>query len=1011
MMRRLVALWLGAMLSVLAGGARADTPVKLFQSFAGNVNFVGTQKTMRDRPNGTGAKSKDACSVVSPATQLKASLSGIPVDATILSAQLYWAGSNNKADYTITFQGAELTAPSGRQYFSRTTGSGFDYFGGAVDVTAQVTGNGDYTFSGLTINNGKPWCDVQGVVGGFSLLVIYEHSSQPFRVLNLYEGFQYMRYGGITLNLRNFSVPDPLPRESTGRLGHITWEGDPTLQQDGEDLLFNREEMVDALNEKGNQFNSKSNINNDPASYGIDFDAYTIASPAIKGGQKLATTRYQSGQDLVLLNAEIIAVPNVATADLKMSVTRNGELQVGRTTIYTLSASNLGPSTESGPITVSVTLSDRLKYESVTGSNWTCKVTGQTIKCSASDPLKKGASLPPITLSVQAQSTGSATVEATVAGRVFDNVMGNNTLANNSTVVVPRANSYAFTVGSCKPNVAIGAAGQCSAFGGAMPAGKGVEVFVTAVSDTGIPIALSTKTDTTVSMRFSLSCDVPETSAGTPALYGGIKLPPCAQGNDFPSSTDKAWAVAASLTFAVNSPSTRPGDGVFSYDDVGKILLNLIDDKDTAKDKDKTASATLVSRPVSIEFLIKRNGDDVLNPGVKYGGERGFVKAGEEFTLGVGAKTQSGRFAPNFDLEVDIEQVAQGDEGTETKLVGDFQPMANGVRLGTNFVWDDVGVLEIVPSLVPNDYLDTGPVPLIGQKVGRFYPAYLQTTTESNFSCLPAMGCPVGISGAAYSREPFKVNISAFSLKDSPLPNYKGLLARNITLAAFDQPGGASANPGGGTLSANYLAVGAETSAPMLEPVYQLPVPFNAAVPRAAWGAPATIYLRATASETVAAKDDKAEDVTISSKPSLEGGMRIVNGRLQLSNGFGSELLRLPLPLNAQFWTGNAWVNNSGDNKSEVSFFIDYTSCANKLALPGRAGSDNCNLDLLKVKPATALLKDGAGKLWLGAPGAGNPGSAWLNIKGDFPRWLPSTKARAVFGVHKSPLIYLREVY
>jgi hypothetical protein len=38
-------------------------------------------------------------------------------------------------------------------------------------------------------------------------------------------------------------------------------------------------------------------------------------------------------------------------------------------------------------------------------------------------------------------------------------------------------------------------------------------------------------------------------------------------------------------------------------------------------------------------------------------------------------------------------------------------------------------------------------------------------------------------------------------------------------------------------------------------------------------------------------------------------------------------------------------------------------------------------------------------------------GSAWLKIKDNFPPWLPSTRARAVFGVHKSPLIYLREVY
>jgi hypothetical protein len=335
-------------------------------------------------------------------------------------------------------------------------------------------------------------------------------------------------------------------------------------------------------------------------------------------------------------------------------------------------------------------------------------------------------------------------------------------------------------------------------------------------------------------------------------------------------------------------------------------------------------------------------------------------------------------------------------------------------------MWDDVGVLEIAPSLVPNNYLDSGPVTLVPQKVGRFYPAYLQTTTEANFPCLPAMGCPLGLTGAAWSLEPFKVNVSAFSLNDSPLPNYKGPLPRKITLAAFGAAGGTAANPGAGTLTVKYPGVDAPPASaddpPMLMADYQLRAPFNAAAPRANnWGKPATIYLRAYTGETVAIAGDKTEVRTISSKrdpePSSEGGVQIVSGRLHLAHAFGSELLRLPVRINAQYWTGTAWENNGGDNKSAVTFRIDFTSCARKLAVPTGGGSDNCQLDLLTATPAATLLKNGAGKLWLGAPGAGNVGSAWLKIKDNYPRWLPSTRARAVFGVRKSPLIYVREVY
>jgi MSHA biogenesis protein MshQ len=698
--------------------------------------------------------------------------------------------------------------------------------------------------------------------------------------------------------------------------------------------------------------------------------------------------------------------PNEPTADLVISLTRNGELQVGRTTTYTLTASNAGPRTASGLIFVTATLSSSLKYVSVTGRDWSCGVLFHWISCVALGPLNTGESLPPITLTVETLSAGASTVSAWVAGLLlFENVVSNNYAEDTSTAVALRTTSYEFTIGSCKPNIAIGAAGQCQAFPGAVHAGKAIkQLFVTKVSDTGIPMSLSTTAATVVPLRFWLSCELPAKGAGTPAFYGGLELPACADAGEF-------WSGAQLPSFAANSPSARLGDGIFRYDDVGKIRLNLIDDAS------KTGSATLVSTPVSIEFLIKRNGDGVPNPAVNYEDAQdapGFVRAGEAFTLRIGARTETGRFAPNFGgegLQVGVEQIANGNQA---RLKGSFT-LVNGFWQGDDFYWDDVGALEIRPILLPkNDYLGTGPVALIAQKVGRFYPAYLKTTTEPNFSCLPAMGCPAGISGAAYSWQPFKVHIAAFSLKDSELANYRGKLARNVTLGAFDKPGSTTENPGDGKLDPKYLAVDANMGAPVLETVYRLPVRFSAAVPRAAWGAPATIYLRASTIETVAGKDS-IDPVTISSKrdPSIaaESGMWIVNGRLQLATAVGSELLRLPVPMNAQYWSGKAWANNSADNKSEISFFIDYTSCARKLALAARMGSDNCDLELLKAQGAGALLKDGAGKLWLGAPGVGNVGSAWIKVKDNFPPWLPSTRARAVFGVHKSPLIYLREVY
>lgn len=96
-MKRLPALVLRllALLLVLVGsGARADTPIALWKAFDGRVNFTGTQVTLRASSN-----SNAPCTIYAPSVNRTASLN-IPTGATVLSAQLYWAGSGT-SDYTV----------------------------------------------------------------------------------------------------------------------------------------------------------------------------------------------------------------------------------------------------------------------------------------------------------------------------------------------------------------------------------------------------------------------------------------------------------------------------------------------------------------------------------------------------------------------------------------------------------------------------------------------------------------------------------------------------------------------------------------------------------------------------------------------------------------------------------------------------------------------------------------------------------------------------------------------
>jgi MSHA biogenesis protein MshQ len=1008
LLRRL-ALWLGLAAALMTGSAGADTKVSLSRSFAGNMNFVGTQVTMR-----TGSNNQSPCSVYSTAKQLTARLAGLPAGATVVSAQLYWAGSNGtaKPDYTVTFEGEDVSAPAERQYVSATIGAGYNYFGGAADVTTQVAakGNGDYTFSGLTISNGRPYCNAQGVLGGFALLVIYSSPSEPLRVLNLYEGFQYFRNSSITLNLSNFLVPKTLAEDVTARLGHLTWEGDSSLRQNGEDLLFNNAEMTDRMNPAANQFNSASNINSDAASYGIDFDAYTVkpSSGLIKPNQTTATTLYRSGQDMVLLNAEIIAIPNAPTSDLSLTISRNGELQVGRSTSYTLVVRNGGPSVESGPITVTDTLPTGLNFGSASGTGWTCSAAGQTVTCTNPGPLAVGAALPAITLIVKASSAATYTNTATVTGKMFDNISANNSASDSSTAAPAGSSSYVVTTFACAAGAKVGGV-SCPQFVGPMTAGTKAQVYITTVTfdATGQALAtpLSTFADSSLGLRFALACIDPVKGL-VHATFAGKSLPFCAD------AANLAWTDYASLTFPKGVSSVL---AEFAYEDVGKVSLHVADQQG------RTASTAFVVRPDKLDFkYVLRSRDQAPN---KESQTIGFARAGEAFTIAVGARTASGNWAPSFGSELSVTMGAlvmlnfQYPAGTSvddlhTGSGNGFTSTEAGAVIGKNFSWNQAGSLLVTPALA--DYLGASGVdgPATPKRIGSFYPDHFETAAEALFDCAGNMACPANVSGAVYSGQPFPVNVTAVGLAGQ-LRNYAG----SLTLQAYDLPGGVVRNPAGASLLVEPLLSGqvtAEAGLPIRSSqTYKLALPFVASDPRptARWTRPTPIYLRAAVTMDVV--KDQAGTVgaeTITSKDAaVEGGIMVVAGRLQLAHAFGSELLKLPVRMNAQYWNGSAWENNIADSVSVIGNSVLFTEC--QKALASGSGSNNCNVLLLKTAAAPWALKDGIGTMWLAAPGPGGAGSAWLQVADPLLPWLPSTRARAVFGIYKSPLIYIREVY
>jgi uncharacterized repeat protein (TIGR01451 family) len=1099
MMRALASRWaaflFGCVLLLANLPARADTAISLFQSFRGNLNFTGTEETLRTKDN------RYPCTLVNNSYGIYAYLGGLPKGATVKSAQLYWAGSGTSPDYTVTFDGVSITAPTNRQYKATASANNttYTYFSGAADVTSQVSkkGNGYYYFSGLKVNTGEPWCSVQGVVGGFSLAVIYSHPDEPFRMVNLYEGFKDFRDTSLTISLSGFNVPDPLPSASTGRVGHITWEGDVTLSQGGEDLLFNGIPMVDTMNPQGNQFNSQSNVTGDKASYGIDFDIYTLKSPTIKAGQSTASTTYKSGQDLVLLSAEIVAMPYSAIADLSLSMTRTGDLTVGSATDYTLTVTNGGVDAEIGPVTVVDTLPAGLKLISAGGTKWTCTDAAGAkgtiiVTCTQAGPIAANARMTPLTISVTPTGLGNYTNTATVSGNTGDKNLTNNTASNTGGAVDNGSAALVFTKEPCtvgQPIVISAQDAGCHKFIGPVTAASTATIYITAVEGAQKAGAVDKKAST-LPIDLKASC-LPYSNVS--ASYAGKTL-----------DCKGTWVNAVPVAFEANQPSAALS---FAYADVGRVSLSM------RYEGAVMAAVDFISKPADIRFQnVFRAADKVPDYEGDYEKEGwakderyAFAKAGEQFVMRLGALMADGNYAPSFgkeptalkgvlpDDQIDLDMqmdlfavnlnamtattppmptrvpIADKDDVVRGAFVFDQGFTLNGTgNMEATVRWYEAGVFAATPFLT--DYLGTGkiggPPPqadidldatkrLVSSTrvIGRFYPDHFETTAVAPIGCPAAVNCPLvnpdpaktpsfPVSGAVYAEQPFSFSVEAFGLprdgRPSILSLFRNLGARPIKVTAVASPDGekdANGTFGVSTEKDKRLPIDPDVGVyPDLTAIatHQLGTPYSAATQAtranaANWIGPTLIYLRASLADTYVTggtptKPTTAGLVVNSRVPAnaapgtrYEDGLLVLSGRLFVPNVFGSDLLRLPVPLTAQYWTGSTWATSDGDNTSIVAASLVPKTCMKFFAADGKSGACKAN----PLTPAVALpLQIAAGKtvLHLKAPTRGTVGTVDFSADNGFDKdvarsWLPSTIGRTTFGLYRSPLIYLREVY
>jgi len=177
---------------------------------------------------------------------------------------------------------------------------------------------------------------------------------------------------------------------------------------------------------------------------------------------------------------------------------------------------------------------------------------------------------------------------------------------------------------------------------------------------------------------------------------------------------------------------------------------------------------------------------------------------------------------------------------------------------------------------------------------------------------------------------------------------------------------------------------------------------------------------------TVSALPVDWDGVTMTAAADVTPGTLLRYGRLSLQNAYGSELLALPISVEAQYWTGSYYAANTND--SCTAFPASSISMGNYLS--------NLNACETQFLPAGSLTMSGgmlSPGLNLTAPGAGNTGSVDLTLNigssasgntctsatesspdpANMPWFGTNPTARATFGIYKgnSKFIYIRELY
>ena len=490
------------------------------------------------------------------------------------------------------------------------------------------------------------------------------------------------------------------------------------------------------------------------------------------------------------------------------------------------------------------------------------------------------------------------------------------------------------------------------------------------------------------------------------------------------SNNPTAACDAGGANVSLNFDATGTATPTLKYADVGQMAL--VASTTLATTDDMIGSATFVVVPASFVF-------DTITASP--------IKAGSMFSARVSARNALNAVTPGFSRETPVETVelksvtAAAASAGNSQLVGPTggvsgtltndnkglftratcSPASNGTVCSNTLAWTEVGNVNLVAAgKSAGGYLGSGLTPW-GMTAVRFIPAFFETA----FDPINVQGC----GSFTYSGQPFRLTVTARSQANTELgstiattQNYTGTHAKAVTLGSGSAT---ECTPTTTNFANNTLA-----SADFLNGVARTPPTSNIAAPlpityTQALGQPSSV--------TVCAKETAADGVN--SHGQLQAALAIRSGRLRLFNAFGSARLPLEMQVQAQYWTGNSWIQNSLD--SCTSLGADRFFLSNNLSSVTQPLTISVGAGMIRLAAPTGNVTthvDVAANL-----GTSGPDRSCLNTHGASPGslpWLRSTNgnnancpggpsdrdpsARASFGIYSPEgqrIIHMREAF